>query len=156
MYCRRYNRLCYWLYWYKRRTGVCYNYRNSCNKALQLHGFDKCTIKISPQRTSPMKVKRTGNALTKPALFQKRKSDSIVAFVSPSQTILSSQIRVCRSSSSNRNVLVHHQGFEPWTPRLGKSQVSASWANGAHRFKLYLQRLPSNNIDSITLGMLCQ
>ena len=32
--------------------------------------------------------------------------------VSPSQTILSSQIRVCRSSSSNRNVLVHHQGFE--------------------------------------------
>lgn len=39
--------------------------------------------------------------------FKQEKSDSIVASVSPSQTILSSQTRVCRSSSSNRNVLVH-------------------------------------------------
>ena len=45
-------------------------------------------------------------------VYEKEKSDSDVASVSPSQTILSSQIHVCKSNSSNRNVLVHHQGLE--------------------------------------------
>ena len=32
--------------------------------------------------------------------------------------------------------LVHHQGFEPWTPWL-RVRCSASWANGAHRIDLF-------------------
>ena len=57
-----------------------------------------------------MKVIETSNLFTKLIPFVSGKSDSDVASVSPSQTILSSQTRVYRSSSSNRNVLIHHQG----------------------------------------------
>ena len=61
-------------------------------------------------------------------VYKKEKSDSDVASVSPSQTILSSQIHVCKSNSSNRNVLVHHQGLELWTPCSPKTVLfNAIW-----------------------------
>ena len=47
-------------------------------------------------------------------LQKKKKAVLITASVSPNRTILQSRIRVCKSNSSDRNVLVHLQGFEPW------------------------------------------
>lgn len=44
-------------------------------------------------------------------LQKKKTAVLITASVSPNRTILQSQIRVCRSNSSDRNVLVHPQGL---------------------------------------------
>ena len=47
-------------------------------------------------------------------VLKKKKAVLNTASVSPIRTIPQLRIRFCRSNSSDRNVLVHPQGFEPW------------------------------------------
>ena len=48
-------------------------------------------------------------------------------------------------------VLVHHQGFEPWTPWL-RVRCSASWANGAHYIFCLCWPLSTKRILSLQAG----
>ena len=86
---------------------------------------------------------------TEPLFFKKEKSDSVVASVSPSQTTLSSQTRVCKSCSSNRNDLVLPRGVEPLIPAW-EASVLTTWP-WEHVIKLIL-RTRSSLHDCTTIS----
>ena len=76
-------------------------------------------------------------------LQKKKTAVLITASVSPNRTILQSQIRVCRSNSSDRNVLVHPQGLHSSSPQICRAAQAHSACLHQRRFAGSQNRLTS-------------